>query len=138
MLKRPFISEKSMSLTSAGFYTFVVGKNTTKGQIEKLVKDKFSVDILSVKMINLPKKIKLQKTRKGYFKTRGLKKAVVKIKKGQKIALFENLGKEESFEKAQDGDVVVKTAEGEEITTVKEKKSLLRGTKVKIEKKGEK
>ena len=49
----------------------------------------------------------------------GFKKAIVKLKKGQKIGLFEI------------ASVQTETDEGE--IEVKEKKSLLRGTKVKIE-----
>ncbi len=126
MLKRPLISEKSMSLTKLGLYTFVVSKDTTKKQVEKIVKDKFNVDILSVKMIQLPRKIKSQRTKRGYFEIRGLKKAVVKLKKDQKIALFESISTDKE-------EVKVTTVEGEQVATVKEKKSLLRGTKVKIE-----
>lgn len=114
-----------MSLIKNHLYTFIVGKDVSKEQISKIVKNKFSVDVLSVKTINLPAKIKMQRTKKGYFKVAPYKKAVVKLKKGQKIPLFEVAEKEE--------EAVVTTAEGEAVTTIKEKKSLLRGTKVKIE-----
>lgn len=127
MIKKPLVSEKSMNLTSSGFYTFLVDKNTTKENVKKQTEDRFKVDVLEVRIVNIPGKIKLQRTKKGYFETKGKKKAIVKIKKGQKIPLFENLG-----EDAQKDDVVVKTGEGEEVATVKEKRSLLRRTKVKI------
>lgn len=137
VILRPLINEKSMNLVKGGFYTFEIGGNATKQQVEKVVKAKFSVDVISVKTINLPKKRKMQRSRKGYFSTSGMKKAIVQLKKGQKIALFESSQPEEEVE--------VKTAEGEPATKIKEKKSLLRGTKVtigpadavKIEKKGE-
>lgn len=129
VILRPLINEKSMGLIKGGFYTFEIGSNVTKQQIEKVVKAKFSVDVISVKTINLPKKRKMQRSRKGYFSTSGMRKAIVQLKKGQKIALFESSQPEEEAE--------VKTAEGEPVTKVKEKKSLLKGTKVKIEKKGE-
>ncbi len=132
MIKRPLVSEKSMNLTKLGFYSFLVDKNMDKNMVKKEAQDKFKVDVLEVRIINVPGKLKLQRTRKGYFQTQDKKKAIIKVKKGQKIPLFENLG-EESFGKTQDGEVSVKTAEGEEVATVKEKKSLLRGTKVKIE-----
>lgn len=134
MLKKPFLSEKSMNLIKSNFYTFVVGKNTTKQQVAKLVSSKFAVDVLEVRTINLPAKTKTQRTRKGYFSTKGIKKALVKIKKGQKIPLFETASEDQK-------QVEVRTAEGEPVTTIKEKKSLLvekrsllKGTKVKIEK----
>lgn len=128
MLIRPLISEKSMGLLKSSFYTFEVSKNATKEQIAKLVNLKFSVDVLSVKTINLPKRIKMQRSKKGYFEVAGIKKAIVKLKKGQKIPLFEVAKAEEEKQ-----DVEVRTAEGEVIAKTKEKKSFLRGTKVTIE-----
>ncbi|MBI3485741.1 50S ribosomal protein L23 [Candidatus Daviesbacteria bacterium] len=126
MLKRPYISEKSMILVKSNFYTFEVAKTLTKLQIAKLVKDKFKVDVVDVRVINIHGKFKNQRTKKGQFKTKGIKKALVKIKKGQKIALFEAAPEEK--------EVKVTTGEGEQVTSIKEKKSLLKGTKVKIEK----
>ncbi|MBI2022511.1 50S ribosomal protein L23 [Candidatus Daviesbacteria bacterium] len=126
VLLRPLINEKSMALTKIGFYTFEVDSNATKTEVEKLIQDKFKVDVESVKTLNLPRKRKLQRTRRGYFLTSPTRKAIVKLKKGQKIPLFEGASETE--------EVKVTTAEGEPVTTVKEKKSLLRGTKVKIEK----
>jgi len=127
MLKRPLISEKSMNITKDGFYTFLVSLHSTKKQIAKLVKDRFKVDVLSVRTINVVGKNKTQRSRKGFFNTSPIKKAIVQIKKGQKIPIFE-VAEEEKEE------VKVTTAEGEVIGTTKEKKSLLRRTKVKIEK----
>lgn len=124
VILRPLINEKSMNLVKGGFYTFEVGGSVTKEQIEKVVKAKFSVDVISVKTINLPKKRKTQRSRKGYYSTSGMRKALVQLKKGQKIAMFESSEPEEEVE--------IRTAEGEPVTKVKEKKSLLRGTKVTI------
>lgn len=121
---KPLISEKTMSLVKNNLYTFVVDRGINKGQIGKIVKNKFSVDVLSVKIINIPAKIKMQRTKRGYFKVAPFKKAIVQVKKGQKIPLFEV---------PKDEEVKVTTAEGEQLTTIKEKKSLLRGTKVTIE-----
>ena len=126
VILRPLINEKSMGLTRSGFYTFEVGKNATKDQIAKVVADKFKVKVLAVKTLNRVGKIKMQRTKKGYFKMANLKKAIVKVGKGDKIALFEQA--------TVPDEATVTTAEGEPVTQVKEKKSLLRGTKVKIEK----
>lgn len=124
VILRPLISERSMSLTKNSFYTFEVAKWATKAIIEKAVKDKFKVDILDIKIINIPSKKKLQRGRRGYFRVPSFKKAIVKLKKDQKIPLFEQVSEDEAK---------VTTAETE--PEVKEKKSLLRGTKVRIEKK---
>lgn len=128
-----------MGLTKAGFYTFEVAKAATKDQISKVVSEKFKVKVETVRTINIAGKTKTQRTRKGYFKMADTKKAIVKLKKGDKIALFEQVTSEMSDPHAghDHGDVQVRTAEGENLTTVKEKKSLLKGTKVKIEKAAE-
>ena len=107
-----------MNLTKLGLYTFEVSPEVSKLQIAKLIKDKFNVDVISIKTVNIAGKKKMQKARRRHYYTKDIRKAIVQIGKGQKIALFEAGAPEE------------------EVATepkVKEKKSLLRGTKVKIE-----
>jgi ribosomal protein L23 len=123
---RPLINEKSMALLKGDFYTFEVTQDATKQEIAKLVADKFKVDCLKIQIVNLKAKRKSQRSRRGYFHTSPTKKAIVKIKKGQKILLFEQVANEEQ-------EVEVRTAEGEVMGKTKEKKSLLRGTKVRVE-----
>lgn len=117
------ISEKSMKLAKEHLYTFEVDKKATKQQIAKAVADKFSVKVLSVKTINIKGEIKSQRQVRKLYQSKGLKKAMVQLGKGQKIALFET-PKEE---------VTVTTAEGEPIK-LREKKDILGRTKVKVEK----
>ena len=126
---KPIINEKSMKLTEMGHYTFQVDRKVNKDQIAQFVAMKFGVEVVDVRVINLPTKNKLQRNRRGTFEKAGFRKAVVKVKKGQKIALFEVATAEEETQ-----EVAVRTAEGEVVAKTKEKKSLLRGTKVKIEK----
>lgn len=137
IILRPLINEKSMGLTKNGFYTFEVAKEATKHQISKVVADKFKVTVVSVNTINRVGKTKTQRTRKGYFNQPHLKKAIVRVGKGDKIALFEQVSTGEDHTGHNHGDVEVRTAEGEAVTSVKEKKSLLGGTKVRIEKAAE-
>lgn len=114
-----------MNLVAQSFFTFEVASFATKKQVEKELLKRFNVNILSVKIINLHPKSKTQRSRKGHFLQGGMKKAIVRLKKGEKIPLFEQVTKQE---------VEVRTAEGEVMTTVKENKNFLKGTKVKIEK----
>ncbi len=130
MLKSPLISEKSMGLVKNGFYTFVVGADATKQGVARLVKERFKVDVVSVRVVNVVGKKKSQKTRKGYYLTASIKKAIVKLKSGQKIPLFEAPASDAA---SAVEEVTVRTAEGGPIAKTREKKSLLRGTKVKIE-----
>ena len=140
---KPVINEKSMGLTKTGFYTFEVAKAASKDQIAKIVADKFKVKVVSVNTINRPGKTKTQRTKKGYFNMPHVKKAIVRVGKGDKIALFEQVTAQMSDPHAghnhgNNDDVEVRTAEGEVVTTVKESKSLLKGTKVKVEKTADK
>lgn len=130
MLKRPIITEQSLKLAKLGLYTFEVERLANKRQIAQLISQKFSVEVISVNTVSISGKQKRQRTKMGSFTTSGQKKAIVRLKKGQKIPLFEDIAKPSE-------EVVVTTAEGEP-TKVKEKKSLLKGTKVKIEKTGAK
>lgn len=134
MILKPLINEKSMSLIKNGMFTFEVGLSATKESVQRMVKQRFGVDVLSVKIINVKGKHKQQRTRKGSYTTSASKKAIVKVKKGQKIAIFEEaVATKEAAHDHDHEEVEVRTAEGESMGTVKEKKSLLRGTKVRIE-----
>ena len=123
IINRPIITEKSMKLAQNNFYTFEVGKYATKLQIAKKVAEKFGVNVLSVNTINIKGEVKSQRKVRRLYKTTGYKKAIVKIKKGEKIAMFETPQEE----------AIVTTAEGEP-HIFKEKKDFLGRTKVKIEK----
>jgi len=84
VLKSPSITEKAVNMTSQGnFYTFEVERTANKMQIKKAIEAKYTVDVLQVRTINIPsKKVrrgKIEGTRSGY------KKAIVKLKEGQKI-----------------------------------------------------
>lgn len=120
ILKKPIISEKSMKLAKEGWYTFRVEKSARKPVIRKAVEDQFGVNVAAIKTANFKDENKTQRSRKGSFTLPGFKKAVVALKKGQKISLF-----------TAEEPAKVETAEG---PRVQEKKSLLRKTKVKIEK----
>ncbi len=123
IILRPIITEKSMKLTRNDLYTFEVLKNATKPQIAKAIAGKFNVKVLKVKVINIKGKLKSQRKVRKVYQTGGYKKAIVQVKKGDKIAIFE----------APKEEVTVTTAEGEPIK-LKEKKDILGRTKVKVEK----
>lgn len=125
ILQKPVITEKSMKLAQSNVYTFLVGKEATKKTVLQAVEKKFKVNVLSVKIINKKGELKTQKRVRRYYQSGALKKAVVSLKKGQTIALFETPKEEE---------VEVITAGEHEPMQIKEKKSMLRNTKVKIEK----
>ncbi len=123
ILKKPVISEKSMKLAQNGLYTFEVDKKANKPNIAKAVAEKFNVKVIKVNIINVKGKVKSQKRVRRFYKTSVIKKAMVQLGKGEKLAIFETPQEE----------VTVTRAEGEPIR-IKEKKDILGRTKVKVEK----
>ena len=87
MLLSPRISEKAIMLAEKGTYVFDVPISTNKIEITKAVEAAFKVDVIAVNIIIAKGKLKTFKRIKG--KERDTKKALVKLKKGQSIALFE-------------------------------------------------
>lgn len=85
---RPIITEKTLSLTAANKYVFHVSMEATKGSVEKELKALFNVDAVDVQIMIVPgKKKRILKTYR--FKTNPKwKKAIVKLKEGQKIDIF--------------------------------------------------
>lgn len=88
ILKKPVITEKSMSQTPNGKYSFVIYPNVGKVEVAKEVKKIYKVDPVKVNIINIKSRIKKYKGR-YQGKTGGYKKAIVTVKKGQKIKEFD-------------------------------------------------
>lgn len=88
ILIRPIITEKSMLQVSEGKYTFKVAPNVNKHQIAQSIETIYKVEVIEVNIIKVKS---VKKMVKGSIKAtdRGFKKAIVKIKKGQKIEGFE-------------------------------------------------
>ena len=89
ILKRPIITEKSFQETAKGFYTFEVDRKATKSQIKQAVEDCFKVEVVSVKTLNYKGKKRRFGKKRVKVQVSGFKKALVKLKKGQKIEIFE-------------------------------------------------
>jgi len=83
ILKSPQITEKATELSSQNQYVFKVFPRANKFQIKKAIEQNFKVDVERVRIINTPKKPKTMGRIKGWKK--GYKKAIVKVKQGQKI-----------------------------------------------------
>lgn len=88
MLIKPVFSEKSYAATALDRFTFRVDKQATKDQIKKLVEKLFTVNVVSVNTLSTKRRtVRSPKTGK-YTLQRGYKKAIVQLKSGQKIKLF--------------------------------------------------
>lgn len=85
-IKQPHISEKASYLAEKDQYIFEVLPNYNKKEIKDAVEGIYKVDVLSVNIIKIPaKKRRLGRT-EGFRKA--YKKAIVKIKEGQKIEIL--------------------------------------------------
>ena len=87
VLLAPVVSEKSYSLIGDRKYTFKVHKNAHKTQIRQAVEELFDVQVMGVNIIKVQAKPKRRGMTKG---TRpGWKKAIVQLREGQTIEIFE-------------------------------------------------
>lgn len=87
-LIHPVISEKNTDQEVLHKYTFTVTKKSTKALIKLDVEKMFKgIKVEQVNVLKLPGKTK--RTRTGYKTLSDVKRAVVTIKKGQKIDILE-------------------------------------------------
>ena len=87
---RPVVSEKSYVLATAGKYTFRVHPDAHKTQIKQAVEALFDgVKVVEVRTSSVPSKPK----RRGFTsgRTREWKKAVVQVREGDSIPIFQGL-----------------------------------------------
>jgi len=93
IIERPLLTEKSMDMSHAGKYTFRVAKDANKIEIREAVAAIFKLertDVLKVNTMN----VRGKKRRMGRYpegKTTDWKKAIVTLKPGKTITLFEGL-----------------------------------------------
>ena len=94
ILIRPLITEKMSNLTAdQNKYGFLVIPNANKIEIAKAVQDKFDVHVVDIRTVNHPGKTKTQFRKSGRFtgKTARYKKAIVTLREGETIDLFEEV-----------------------------------------------
>ena len=86
ILASPYFTEKTDFLSKENKYVFKIKRGSNKQQIKSAVEQSYNVDVSGVKIIN----VKRKRTRLGKHKgwKKGFKKAIVELKKGQKIELL--------------------------------------------------
>jgi large subunit ribosomal protein L23 len=86
---RPVVSEKSYVLATADKYTFRVHAGAHKTQIKQAIEELFDVKVLEVRTLSVKSKPK----RRGYTagRTRSWKKAIVQVRAGDTIPIFQGL-----------------------------------------------
>lgn len=87
VIKRPLVTEKNSILAEKGVYVFEVEKSANKSDIKKAVEKYFRVKVADVNTSLCRSRTK--RTRFGVSQPVTWKKAMVRLKAGEKITLFE-------------------------------------------------
>jgi large subunit ribosomal protein L23 len=86
---KPVLSEKSYVLSAAGKYTFRVHPDAHRTQIRQAVESLFDVHVVEVRTLSVKSKPKRRGVTRG--RTRAWKKAIVQVRSGESIPIFQGL-----------------------------------------------
>lgn len=86
VLKSPHVTEKAADLAEISQYVFRVRSGANKPMVKRAVEDLYGVEVVSVHITNVPPKKRMRGRIEGWRK--GYKKAIVRIKEGQKIEIL--------------------------------------------------
>jgi large subunit ribosomal protein L23 len=89
VLRRPLITEKSTVLQAQGKYAFEVAGEANKPQIKQAVEKAFKVEVTAVNVMTMPGK--RRRLGRRQLPAHPWKKAIVTLKPGDKIELFEGV-----------------------------------------------
>jgi large subunit ribosomal protein L23 len=89
VLHRPLITEKNSALQAQGKYAFEVAGEANKEQIKQAVEKAFNVSVTRVNVMTVPGKGRRMRGR--WVLSPSWKKAIVTLKPGDKIQLFEGV-----------------------------------------------
>jgi len=97
---KPIVTEKSLIAETNGKYVFKVLPKTNKIEVRKAVEKIFGVKVDDINILNTKPKTKRRGKTKGIVS--GYKKAVVTLKKGEKITLREEKKEEKKVKKTKE------------------------------------
>jgi large subunit ribosomal protein L23 len=90
VLRRPLVTEKNTAIQAPqGKYAFEVAAGANKDQVKLAVEKAFKVDVTRVNMMTVPGRRRTIRGRK--IESPSWKKAIVTLKPGDKIDLFEGV-----------------------------------------------
>ena len=89
VLKKPIVSERSMGLLEQNKYSFYVDPNANKIEIKYAVQELFKVTVTDVRTMSV--KGKTKRVGKYLGRAADRKKAIVTLKDGDKIEIFEEM-----------------------------------------------
>lgn len=86
---KPVVTEKSVDLMQENKYCFKVAKDANKIEIKNAIEEIFKVTVVNVNTVNVHGKMKRMGRTQGM--TSSWKKAVVTLREGDSIEVFEGL-----------------------------------------------
>ena len=86
---KPVVTEKSVDLMQENKYCFRVAKDANKIEIKNAIEEIFKVTVINVNTVNVHGKMKRMGRTQG--KAASWKKAVVTLREGDSIEVFEGL-----------------------------------------------
>lgn len=89
IIRRPLITEKATDLQLQDTYVFEVARTANKIQVKNAVEKAFDVHVIDVNVLTVPGKMRRRGRRE--IPTSPWKKAIVKLKAGDKITYFEGV-----------------------------------------------
>ncbi len=89
VLHRPLITEKNTNLQSQNKYAFEVARDANKPRIKEAIEKTFKVTVTDVNVVNVPGRTRRVGRRQVI--TPPHKKAIVTLKPGDKIQIFEGV-----------------------------------------------
>ena len=87
VVKRPLLTEKNNVLAEKNIYVFQVDPQANKVQIREHIEKYFDVKVKSVKTAIYRSKARRTRVGTGHIKYN--KKAIIRLREGQRISLFE-------------------------------------------------
>ena len=89
VLRRPLITEKNTALQAENKYAFEIAGEANKHQVKQAVEKAFKVKVTAVNVMTMPGKTR--RIGRRQVLTPSWKKAIVTLKPGDKIGLFEGV-----------------------------------------------
>ena len=92
VLRSPRITEKGTVLAEQGKYVFEVAPDANKVQVKRAIEEAFAarkINVVAVNVLRVPGK--MRRVGRRYGMSRPWKKAVVTLRQGQRLDLFEGV-----------------------------------------------
>jgi large subunit ribosomal protein L23 len=89
VVRRPLVTEKNTSLQTQGKYAFKVAREANKNQVKQAIEKAFKVTVTDVNMITV--RGRERRVGRRIVAASSWKKAVVTLKAGDKIQIFEGV-----------------------------------------------